>query len=61
MAHLLEVHKHYLGTYKCSFCDFEAMENNSLNDHMENVYGMLIILNGLARNQALDGESFDEF
>ena len=61
MAHLLEAHKHYLGTYKCSFCDFEAMENKTLNEHMNSVHGMLLILNGLAKNQALVGESFDKF
>jgi hypothetical protein len=27
VSHLLEVHKHYHGTYKCSFCDFEAIGN----------------------------------
>ena len=61
VAHLLEAHKHYLGTYKCSFCDFEAMENKTLNEHMNSVHGMLLILNGLAKNQALVGESFDKF
>ena len=61
VSHLLQVHTHYLGTYKCTFCDFEAIENKTLKDHVEDVHGMLAILNGLARNQALVGEGFDKF
>ena len=61
VAHLLKEHKHFLGTYRCSLCDFESIERKPLDDHVEEFHGMLVIMNGLAKNQAYVGESFDKF
>ena len=52
VTHLLEVHQHFLGTYQCSFCDFEAIENKTLRQHIEDTHGVHVVLNRLSRNQA---------
>ena len=59
MQHLITAHQ--FRHFTCSFCDFECIERNTLDDHMMNVHQMLAVLNGLAGNQKYVSESFDKF
>ena len=61
ITHIIQVHKTRQTTYICSFCEYEAVEKNVLEEHIEKYHDMIGVLNGLARNQVYVSESFDSF
>ena len=61
VAHIIEAHRVFKITFKCNFCEYESSSKDELDSHMAEWHEMVVVLNGICKNQQYVSDSLDEF